>query len=89
MTKEVLKCKNRGNAKDRAQAQKLLVNYYDLMTRPKYSPSQNARSGDKEYFSMNEPKRQNDVSTKLAISFFEGFFSTLGSVIGGLANRFF
>ncbi|MBT1707716.1 hypothetical protein KK062_05765 [Fulvivirgaceae bacterium PWU5] len=77
MIKEVVKCKNGDNGKDRSQAQKLLINYYDSMT------------GDKEYFSMNEPKKQNEVSTKLAMSFFEGFFSTLGSVIGGLANRFF
>jgi hypothetical protein len=79
----------RDNAKDREQAQKLLNNYYDLMTRPKYSPSSNANSGDTEYFSMNESKKQNEASAKLAMSFFEGFFSTLGSVIGGLANRFF
>jgi hypothetical protein len=65
------------NAKDREQARKLLNNYYDLMTRPEH------------YFSMNESKKQNEVSAKLAMSFFEGFFSTLGSVIGGLANRFF
>jgi hypothetical protein len=74
---------------DRERAQKLLIHYYDLITHTPYAKCQHAGSGITGFFSTRNAAKHEEIGTKLAVSFFEGIFKSLGSAIGGLANRFF
>ncbi|MBT1685502.1 hypothetical protein [Dawidia soli] len=66
---------------DRERAQKLLIRYYDQITPPQYARPRRAAGG--------MDGKHEEIVTRLAVRFFEGFFNSLGSAMGGLVNRFF